>query len=144
MLDKKQTFGVVIFTLLLGSALVGMAAPIGLHPEATDQLDNDGDMAADWLGTAQYPPDPDLIAYPYADGSGESPTDPASMWTGESYATLYEMFVELYNSDPAYYDSIGACSPGTIDQIINGIAPGYPHDANDDAFNLYGFCGLGV
>lgn len=144
MLDKKQSFGVVIFTLLLGSALVGMTAPIGLHPEATDQIDNDADGMADWLGTPYLSPDMELLAYPYADGNGEAGTDPADMWTGDSYQTLYEMFVELYESDPAYFEQLGACSPGVIDLIINGIAPGYPHDANEDAFNLYGYCGIGV
>lgn len=144
MLDKKQTFGVVIFTLLLGSALVGMAAPIGLHPEAYDRADNDGDMTADWVGTATLPPDPKIIAYPYADGNGEFGTAPEDMWTGETYQTILEMFIELYESDPAYAESIGMCSPGTVDQVFGGIAAGYPHDAADEWFQAYGYCGIGV
>jgi hypothetical protein len=144
MLDKKGTFAALVVAILFAGAIVGTPGAIGLHPEATDQLDNDGDMRADWVGTATMPPDMELLMYPYEDGNGEQPTDPADMWTGDSYQTLYEMFVEMYESDPAYYDSIGACSAGTIDQIVNMIDPGYPHDANEDSFNLYGYCGLGV
>ena len=59
-------------------------APIGIHIECRDGLDNDGDgvnsggSGIDWG-------DDDCFAYPYADGNGESFTPEQDRRTGEKY-----------------------------------------------------------
>ena len=67
-MNKNQGFGLTaLFLIVVAYAFTGAAAPVGIHAECMDTIDNDGDASIDVE-------DQDCIDYPFADGNGESPT----------------------------------------------------------------------
>lgn len=100
-MNKNQGFGLTaLFLIVMAYALTGAAAPVGIHVECMDTIDNDGDGGID-------ADDTECLQYPFADGNGESPTPVEDRFTSDAgYSmTAYDYWFEAlvagtYNSDP--------------------------------------------
>ena len=100
-MNKNQGFGLTaLFLITMAYALTGAAAPVGIHVECSDAIDNDGDMAVD-------ADDQECIDYPFADGNGESFTPIDDRFTADGGYTMsaydywYDALVgETYTGDP--------------------------------------------
>lgn len=76
-LKKAGSFGTFLILLFVAISIKGSNS-VGIHPDCTDGQDNDGDGSIDHH-------DDDCFAYPYADGNGESFTEPQDRRTGDNY-----------------------------------------------------------
>lgn len=100
-MNKNQGFGLTaLFLIVVAYAFTGAAAPVGIHAECADTIDNDGDAAIDVN-------DQDCIDYPFADGNGESPTPiddrfgAPGGYTSTAYDWWYqELVAGTYAGDP--------------------------------------------
>jgi len=93
-MNKNQGFGLTaLFLITMAYALTGAAAPVGIHVECADAIDNDGDMAVD-------AEDQECINYPFADGNGESPTPMGDRYSSDSGYTMtaYDYWFEALNA----------------------------------------------
>lgn len=112
-MKKNQGFGLTaLFLIVMAYALTGAAAPIGIHAECMDGIDNNGDGLAD-------ADDFECINYPFADGNGETHTPSTSQFTAsEGYTmTAYDWWFEALQSgaftgDPCMLNTPGWYEPG--------------------------------
>jgi hypothetical protein len=93
-MNKNQGFGLTaLFLITMAYALTGAAAPVGIHVECADAIDNDGDLGVD-------ADDQECINYPFADGNGESPTPMGERYTADGGYTMsaYDYWFEALNA----------------------------------------------
>jgi hypothetical protein len=112
-MNKNQGFGLTaLFLIVVAYAFTGAAAPVGIHAECTDGIDNDTDAAIDVM-------DQDCIDYPFADGNGESPTPiddrfgAPGGYTSTAYDWWYqELLAGTYTDDPCLLNAAEWHAPG--------------------------------
>jgi hypothetical protein len=100
-MNKNQGFGLTaLFLITMAYALTGASAPVGIHVECADAIDNDGDLAVD-------ADDQECIDYPFADGNGESFTPIDDRFTADGGYTMsaYDYWYDAlvggtYTGDP--------------------------------------------
>jgi hypothetical protein len=81
----QASMAAFVLLLVLATAFTGKAAPIGIHAECEDTVDNDLDGGIDSN-------DANCIEYPFADGNGESHTPQVDRFTApEGYvSTIFD------------------------------------------------------
>lgn len=109
----QAAFGLLIFAAALAGSSI-LDAPIGIHADCIDDVDNDGDAGdpfgnpdggIDINGVPQDPINPNPLAammdrncveYPWADGNGEGFTPPEERFNAmQGYqSTTFELFME--------------------------------------------------
>ena len=101
-----------LLLLILATAFTGSPAPVGIHAECEDLVDNDLDGAIDSN-------DQNCIEYPFADGNGESHTPLTERFTSSDgyVSTIYDWWFEqlqsgAYTGDPCLTDTSTWYGPG--------------------------------
>ena len=101
-----------LLLLILATAFTGKPAPIGIHQECIDQIDNDLDGGVD-------SEDQDCLDYPFADGNGETNTPIEQRFTSSTgyVSTAYDYWFEqlvdgFYKDDPCMLNAGSWYGPG--------------------------------
>lgn len=105
-MDSRGKIIIAIFMFMLAFALTGKTiipeAPVGIHAQCEDGIDNDGDTNIDIQ-------DDDCYYYPFADGGGEYLTTTGAggkAWSSSSYSiSLWQ-----YHYDQGYNTQSGWCN----------------------------------
>mgnify|MGYP001576134092 CR=1 FL=1 len=145
-MTSKASGLAVIAVVVFAVGLAGVE-PIGIHKDCADGIDNDGTSNFDMF-------DSECLAYPYADGNGETHTpaaerfnNPFKSYTIEGYATAFDYSVHFYQTTadpynipaPAPYPT-PFCSvlPGTTDPFYGLQWSHFPtEEGSQAAFDAY-------
>lgn len=114
--SKKTSIGLVLIIVFAFSAVIGDRS-IGINSECNDfdngnAIDNDGD------GQFNHQ-DPSCIQYPYADGNGESDTQPFEQNQGDKYlgGNSWDYWYQWFLDNG--YSPIGYCNqPNPYDPVF--------------------------
>ena len=90
MASNKKSMGIVLLFLgILAAAFAGSPPQyIGIHADCEDGVDNNDNGFID-IG------DEGCLQYPYEDGAGEDFTDPALMYQGNNYVSLFDYHLQI-------------------------------------------------